>query len=158
MKDKLCFLAVVALGLLPGAAATTDTADDLGAKIAQLSKKGTTTKDVLRVLGEPESYLSGDKTFTKSNLPASYLIVYPKGVSVFIVNGRLWELRSEKPGPGFTWRGKLRLGSSLEEVLAVLGPPAETVTGEKLAFKPGVLYKDWEGKKGKCYTAIPQGE
>ena len=156
MKNKLCFLAVFALGVLPGAAATTDTLDDLDAKIAQLSKKGTTTKDVLRVLGEPESYESGDKTFTKSNLPASYLIVYPKGVSVFIMNGRVWELRSEKPGPGFTWRGKLRLGSSLEEVLAVLGPPAETVTGEKLAFKPGVLYKDWEGKKGYCYYSRPE--
>jgi serine protease AprX len=156
MKKKACFLSSIALGILSLAAAATNTTDDLDAKIAQLSKKGTTAKDVLRVLGEPESYQWGDKTFTKSNLPASYLIVYPKGVSVFIMNGRVWELRSEKPGPGFTWRGKLRLGSSLEEVLAVLGPPAETVTGEKLAFKPGVLYKDWEGKKGYCYYSRPE--
>ena len=44
MKNKLCFLAVVALGLLPGAPAASNTTDDLDAKIAQLSKKGTTAK------------------------------------------------------------------------------------------------------------------
>ena len=79
------------------------------------------------MLGEPESYLWGDKTFTKRNLPATYLIMYPKGVSVGIMNGRVWELRSDQPGPGFAWRGKVRLGSSLEEVLAVLGQPAKSL-------------------------------
>jgi subtilisin family serine protease len=30
------------------------------------------------------------------------------------------------------------------------------VTGEKLAFKPRVLYKDWDGKKGYCYYSRPE--
>jgi subtilisin family serine protease len=84
------------------------------------------------------------------------LLEYPKGVSVGVTAGRVWELRCDRTGTGFTWRGKLRLGSSLEEVLAVLGAPAETVTGEKLAFKPRVLYKDWDGKKGYCYYSRPE--
>jgi len=156
VKTKLCFLAALALGLLSVAAATTNTLDDLDAKIAQLSKKGTTVKEVLRVLGEPESYRWGDKVFARTNLPATYLLEYPKGVSVGVTAGRVWELRCDRTGTGFTWRGKLRLGSSLEEVLAVLGAPAETVTGEKLAFKPRVLYKDWDGKKGYCYYSRPE--
>ena len=89
MKNKVCFLAAVALGLLSVAAATTNTVDDLDAKIAQLSKKGTTVKEVLRVLGEPESYRWGDKVFARTNLPATYLLEYPKGVSVGVTAGRI---------------------------------------------------------------------
>ena len=44
MKNEMYFLAAVALGLLRGVAATTNTLDDLDAKIAQLSRKGTTAK------------------------------------------------------------------------------------------------------------------
>ena len=156
MRTKLLLLVALGLDLLPVAAATANTLDDLDEKIAQLSKRGTTVQEVLRVLGEPESYAWGDRVFTTNNLPETCFLVYPKGVSVGVTRGRIWELRSEKPGPGFTWRGKLRLGSSLEEVLAVLGPPAETVVGGELAFKPGVLYKDYEGKKGDCYYSRPE--
>jgi serine protease AprX len=156
MKKNVYVLATLVLSLLPLAAATNKIVNDLDAKIAQLSKQGTTVEEVLRLLGEPESYRWGDRTFNKYNLPAIYLLLYPKGVRVGIRSGRVWELRSEPPGPGFTWRGKLRLGSSLEEVLEALGPPAKIVTGEKLAFKPGVLYKDFDGKKGQCYYSRPE--
>ena len=156
MKNEMCFLVVIALGLLRGVAATTNTLDDLDAKIAQLSKQDTTVEEVLRLLGEPRSYRWGHKVFTRTNLPATYLLVYSDGVSVGVTAGRVWELRSDQPGPGFAWRGKVRLGSSLEEVLAVLGQPAKTVTGEKLAFKPGVLYRDFDGEEGYCYYSRPE--
>ena len=44
LKNKGGGLAAVALGLLSLAATATNTTDDLDAKIAQLSKKGTTAK------------------------------------------------------------------------------------------------------------------
>jgi hypothetical protein len=105
MKNEMFFLAAVALGLLRGVAATTNTLDDLDAKIAQLSKHDTTVEAVLRLLGEPRSYRWGDKVFTRTNLPATYLLVYSDGVSVGVTAGRVWELRSGQPGPGFAWRG-----------------------------------------------------
>ena len=44
------------------------------------------------------------------------------------------------------------MGSSLEEVLAVLGEPDATVVGRN-AFKDGILYKDIDGRRGSCYYA-----
>jgi len=78
LKNKGGVLAAVALGLMSLAAATTNTVDDLDVKIALLSKKGTTVEEVLRVLGEPEFYRWGHKIFTATNLPDTYLLVYPK--------------------------------------------------------------------------------
>jgi hypothetical protein len=134
---------------------------NLDAKIVQLSKKGTTVEDVIRVLGEPQEYVWGDEktgklqTFEKNNLPAIYIARYPRGVQVMVRDGNVEELRSERPGPGFSWRGKVHLGSSLDEVLQVVGSPTETVVGKPLDFSAGVLYKDIDGKKGYCYYARP---
>ncbi len=128
---------------------------DIDAKIAQLARKGTTVEELVRVLGEPEQYVWGNQVYTKTNQPDPCIFQYPKGVSAMVNGGQVAELRSERPGPGFTWRGKLRLGSSLEEVLQVLGPPTETVVGKPLGFAPGVLYKDIDGRKGSCYYARP---
>jgi hypothetical protein len=63
--------------------------------------------------------------------------------------------RTESPEPGFTWQDKLRLGSSLDEVLQALGPLSETVVGKSLDFSPGTLYKDIDGDKGRCYYSRP---
>ncbi len=128
---------------------------ELDAKIAQLAKAGVTVGEVIRLLGEPEQYLWGEQTFEKDNLPATYILRYPRGVHVMVGGGVVAELRSEEPGPGFTWHGKLRLGSSLDEVLQVLGLPSETVVGKPIAFAPGVLYKDADGRKGDCYYGRP---
>ena len=131
-------------------------AGGLDAKIAQLAKAGTEVGEVIRVLGEPKQYLWGNETFQKGNLPATYIMQYPGGVHIMVGDGQVRELRSEPPGPGFAFHGRLRLGSSLDEVLQVVGPPTETVVGRKLEFQPGVLYKDIEGKKGDCYYARPE--
>jgi len=122
----------------------------------QLSKDGTTLEDVIRVLGEPESYLWGDTTFKKENLPKTYVVVYPKGIHLLISGGNVKELRSEEPGgPGFSYRGIIHLGSTLDEVLQALGQPSKTLTSEPLDFLPDVLYKDIDGKTGYCYYARP---
>jgi len=89
--------------------------------------------------------------FAEDNLPDRYIMLYPDGFSIFMINRRIKELRFHRPG--YTFRGKLRVGSTLEEVLKVLGPPTETVSGRKNTFKDGVLYKDIDGRKGHCYYA-----
>ena len=160
LKLTASVLATLTVGLLassvaPARAATNGKLNDLDAKIVQLSKQGSRAEDVPRLLGEPERYLWGEKTFTKETLPDIYLMEYPQGVQVLINGGLVRELRSKEPGPGFTWRGKLRLGSSLEEVEQVVGPPAKTVAGKPLDFKDGVLYQDIDGKQGRGYYARP---
>jgi hypothetical protein len=126
-------------------------ADDIDAKIVRLAKPGTTADEVIRILGEPDEYAWGGKTFEKTALPDAYLMQYPAGIGIVISGKNVDELRSQTPGPGFTWQGKLRLGSSLEDVLQVLGPPRETLQGSPLGFAANVLYKDIKGKKGLCY-------
>jgi hypothetical protein len=128
---------------------------DFNAKIIQLSKPGTLVEEAIRLLGEPEAYCWGEQTFSRTNLPATYILRYPQGVEVMVSDGLVNELRSELPGPGFTWRGQLRLGSSLDEVLQALGPPSRTVVGQALDFAPDVLYKDIGGKPGRCYYSRP---
>ena len=160
MKRIVCLLTPLALGLLagplaPAASATNGTLDDLDAKIVQLSNKGSTVQDVIRSLGEPEQYRWGEKTFTKDALPDTYVLQYPQGLHVMISGGKVAELRTEQPGPGFTWHGILRLGSSLAEALKVLPLPSKTVVGQPLGFAANVLYQDIDGKQGYCYYCCP---
>jgi hypothetical protein len=126
---------------------------DIDAKIDQLGKKGTTAEDVMRILGEPRKYLWGNESFTKDNLPSDYCMMYPRGVFVWIRDGKIMELRCES-APGFTYHN-LRLGSTLDEVLQLIGQPTETIVGKKNDFTEGVLHKDNDGVKGNCYYARP---
>ena len=125
--------------------------EPLEEEITKLRRRGTTTEDVIRVLGEPEKLIWGRQTFTKDNLPETYILQYPKGLHVMVSYGLAVEFRSEQPGPGFTYRGKLRLGSPLKDVLDVLGEPSHTVVGEPIGFVTGCLYNDFDGKKGYSY-------
>ena len=73
------------------------------------------------------------------------------------------ELESLQPGPGFSFHGKLRLGSTLNEVLQEVGPPSETISsqpansvlGNSLGGDAGVLYRDLDGLKGYSYYWRP---
>ena len=69
-------------------------------------------------------------------------------------DNRIVELRFEE-GSTYVWAGKLHIGSTLEEALAVLGPPDETVTGQSNTFKDKVLYRDIDGQKGHDYYHRP---
>jgi RNA polymerase sigma factor (sigma-70 family) len=137
--------------------------DSIDAKIARLSKPGTTAKEAIRVLGEPEKYASGTQTFSRNNLPESYELCYTNGIQVWVLRGKVKELESLKPGPGFSFHGKLRLGSTLDEVLQEAGPPSETISGqpaesvlgEKLGGYAGVLYTELSSVKGYGYYWRP---
>jgi RNA polymerase sigma factor (sigma-70 family) len=159
--NKVAALYIIVQGDTLGASTPGEPIPDIDAKIAQLAHADATVDEAIRVLGEPEKYVWGNKTFQKDKLPEIYILAYPGNVNVVVNQGRVGELRSDMPGPGFTYRGKLRLGSSLDEVLQVLGPPSKTVVGKPLAFESGVLYKDYtevegEGHKGNSYYARPE--
>ena len=135
-------------------------------KIERLNRPGATAADALRILGEPARYASGTNYFSKNRLPASYLLVYTNGIEVWVQRGLVMELRSLRPGPGFGFHGSLRLGSTLEEVLNVVGPPKETssnqpaakLLGQRLAGDPDVLYTAIGGESGRClYWRPDQG-
>lgn len=123
-------------------AQTQPAAPDLTAGINELTAHGGSLDDVIRLLGEPNGYRWGDQTFTKDHLPGRYLATCPNGLSVVLRSGSVREIRLD-PGPAeYSFAGRLRIGSSLEEVLAVLGEPAKTVTGGELTYQDNVLYKD----------------
>ena len=126
-------------------------AGDINAKVAQLDINTANLDDVIRIFGEPIKYLWAGKTFTKDNLPSTYIAAYPDDFHIVISRGKTIELRFEGPGAGYVYRDKLKVGSSLDEVLKVVGKPTETVQGKPNKFMDGVLYKDINGRKGYCY-------
>jgi hypothetical protein len=139
--------ALVIGGLAPGGRVRAD----LGEQVAQLDLGKATRKDVIRIFGEPQSYSWEGKALTRDSLPRTYLLVYPNDFSVLMNAGRVAELRFTGPEAGYAYQGKLRVGSSLEEALAVLGQPVSTVEGGPIGGTDAVLYKDMDGKKGDCY-------
>ena len=138
---------------LPAGKQQNSSSSDINDKVSQLDFNAATIDDVIRIFGEPTKYFWSKQTFTKDNLPSSYIADYSDGFKVVIRNDELSELRFEAPRAeyaGYVFRDKIKVGSSLEEVLEALGRPKETVAG-KNELKDGVLYKDIDGKKGCCY-------
>jgi RNA polymerase sigma factor (sigma-70 family) len=141
-----------------------ETIDD---QIAQVTLPGTTGKDMIRVMGEPKRYWIADArghrtTLHKKNLPDVYLMSYPNGIQAALFKDRVFEVEAVTPGLGFSYHG-LHLGSTLDDVLQVLGPPTETISGHPAKnFMPyhlsgfgGVLYTDIGGQAGKSYYWRP---
>jgi beta-lactamase regulating signal transducer with metallopeptidase domain len=122
----------------------------LPAKIAQLDIDSADREQVIEIFGQPEDYVWGDETYEPDDLPTTYIMRYPCGFRVYMSGGQIVEIRHERASK-YVYRGKLRVGSTLDEALAVLGPPEETVSGEENEYKDRVLYKDIDGKKGHCY-------
>jgi len=140
-------------GLLQSVLLASIAAGDINAKIAQLDINTATRNDVIKIFGRPEKYLWSGKTFTEDNLPSTYIAAYPNGFRVVMSRGKISELRFERPGAGYVYQGKLRVGSSLDEVLKVVGQPTEIVEGQPSRLADGILYKDIDGRKGHCYYA-----
>jgi len=135
-------------------------------KVAQLDINNATPEDVIRIFGKPLSYQRGRQTFKEDNLPESYTMVYPEGFGIRILDGHIEELRFQKPG--YVFRDSITVGSTLKEVLKVLGSLTKTIESEKYRLERGILYtaqgdkiepmdgviyKDIEGRKGYCYYA-----
>jgi hypothetical protein len=144
-------LPIVAVLLIGGLLCVRGVAADINEQVAHLDLDKATLADVIRVFGEPKAYTWEGKTFTKDSLPSVYILNYADTFAVLMIGGRIGELRFQGADCAYAYRGKLRVGSSLEEALAVVGPPASTVEGGRIEGRDGVLYKDVDGKKGDCY-------
>jgi hypothetical protein len=144
MKNVTFAILAGMVGLIFVGSVISQPESDINAKVAQLDISKATLDDVIRIFGQPEKYFSGGQTFTKDNLPSAYIAsYYSDNLQIVLTNGKVAELRFEESDIGYVYRGKLRLGSSLEEALEMLGQPK----GEE----DGVLYKDISGQKGHCY-------
>jgi beta-lactamase regulating signal transducer with metallopeptidase domain len=119
-------------------------------RVAKLDIDSAGLEQVRKIFGEPSRYVWGSQTFQPEALPDNYIMSYPCGFNVWLRAGRIVEIRHEQGSP-YVYRGKLRLGSTLQEALDLLGPPDQTVTGQKNTFKDKVLYKDIEGRRGHDY-------
>lgn len=142
-------LLALLLLILPAAVQTSAPAG-INAQAAQLNLETARLNDLTRVFGAPEKYVWGERTFTKDNLPALYLAMFPGGVMAVMQDGRLYELRFNQPG--YAFRGKLQVGDTIDQALAVLGPPRSTERGAaKVSYQDGVLYLDVGGRPGAGY-------
>jgi len=110
-------------------------------------------EDAVRIFGEPTQYIWGNRTFTKDNLPATFIAVWKDRLNILITHGSVHEIRIESPRSKYLFMGQIGIGSPLQEVLDLVGQPKEVVENESISFKDGILYKDIEGRKGDCYYA-----
>jgi hypothetical protein len=117
-------------------------------KIKQLNIDTTTPEQVIRIFGEPLRYKSNNKDYTKDNLPDNYSMVYPDKFKVCVRNKLVKELRYRNPGyPVYS----VEVGALLEQVFNAVGRPTETIRGESIEDKSGVLYMDIVDATGYCY-------
>ena len=153
MKKFISTIWLISIVVVFLCACSLTSAQDINTKVAQLDINTANLDDVIRIFGEPEKYLWSGNTFTKDNLPSVYIASYPDDFRILIAHGKIGELRFEGPGSGYIYRGKLRYGSSLDEVIKVVGQPKEVVQGQAMPRidTDGVLYKDISGRKGYCY-------
>jgi subtilisin family serine protease len=122
-------------------ATPTSTPADIASLIARIDIGAATLQEVERIFGKAQGTI-GQST------------VYPGGLQFYAPAGVVKEIRFESPESPYVFRGKIRVGSPLEEVLNVLGPPTDTVEGRN-EWQDGVLYKNIDGKEGYCYLARP---
>lgn len=78
---------------------------------------------------------------------------YSDAFNVFIMRDHVVEVRFDSVDVGYAFRNAIRIGSTLDDVLKVLGPPTETVAGQKIGWQDGILYRDIDGVKGQGYYA-----
>ena len=135
--------------------------EDFAARIARLDIDNAGRKEVIEQLGKPASYVLGKEVLDANNLPSQYAMIYPAGVQVIMSAERIQ--RISILAPGYLFRQKIEVGTPLEKVFELLGPPRKTVENAKLADawrarEDGVLYRDVDGVKGNClYPARAQG-
>lgn len=126
---------------------------DIPKKMAQLNINGATHEEVIALFGPPQRYLWGTRTYGPNDLPDRYIMNYSDGFSIYIAFAHIAEIRFQGVDVGYAFRDTIRIGSTVDDVLKVVGPSTETVTGQKVGWQDGVLYRDIEGMKGRGYYA-----
>ena len=129
-----------------------DASANINDQVAQLDFNTATLDDVIEIFGEPTAYKWGSQIYNRGDLPvAVYCLWYPDSFFIVMTWDSVNELRFESPALGYIWTGGIHVGSSLNDVLSVVGQPTETVVGQPCGWSDGVLYKDIDGTTGYCY-------
>ena len=139
-------LLLVAVVLVAGVAEA-----DLNDQVGQLDFDTAGLDDVIGIFGEPVTYLWQDETYTRDNLPNTYIARYINDPDIMISSDNVSEVRFYVVGTGVLFHDCIMVGSSLDDVLMFLGAPTSTVVGQPCDYVDGVLYKDIEGTVGRCY-------
>jgi hypothetical protein len=126
---------------------------EFAARIDALDLANATRKDVIEHLGKPSSYVLADQPLDPNKLPDRYMMIYPAGVQVVIAQDRIDRVTIQ--APGYLFRGKIQVGSTVEEVLGMVGPVGKTVEGARgqdvsTSQEDNILYRDISGVKGNC--------
>lgn len=150
-QRRVRVLIIATVWLIGGGMPSRGAVGNITKQVGQLDLNKATLRDAIRIFGEPQSYSWEGRAFTRDNLPQTYALVYGDDFSVLMNAGRVAELRFTGAGAGYTYQERLRVGSSLEEALIVLGRPDETVEGGPVGWQDRVLYRDVDGKKGDCF-------
>jgi len=127
------------------------TEPNINERLVQLDFEAAGLDEVIRIFGEPMHYFWSNQLYTKDNLPRQYLARYPGGLSIWVHRGMVKEVRFEAADAGYVWRSGIKIGSFLEEVLEAAGPPQQEFIGGPNEWVDGVLYRDINDKKGRCY-------
>ncbi|RPI75216.1 MAG: hypothetical protein EHM45_15465, partial [Desulfobacteraceae bacterium] len=132
---------------------------EMNQKIAKHDFENADLAKVINVFGEPLKYMWGDQEFPKNNLPENYCAIYPQDFMIWMSRGRAYEVRFHSDALEYEWPynstgiwgGPIKVGSSLEDVIYMVGQPIETVVGQACDYRDKVLYKDIDGQTGRCY-------
>jgi len=126
--------------------------EDFPERIRGIVPGDTTSQQIIQVFGKPDEYRLGKKTFPEGDLPDRYEMIYGDlGVSFAVSEYAVWEVRIHG-NEDYSYEDKIRLGSSLDDVISFFGEPSETIAGEQInRARDKVLYKDTKGNTGYCY-------
>jgi hypothetical protein len=128
--------------------------EDFAARIARLDIDHAGRKDVIEQLGQPVSYRMGKEVLDPDNLPSRYAMLYPGGFYVSMSADRVRALVFNLPG--YLWRNRIEVGTPIQDVFQVLGPPGKTVENARSAeigraqLEDGTLYRNIDGVAGTC--------
>ena len=132
---------------------------DFAARIARLDIDRANHKDVIEQLGQPVSYVMGNNKLDPNNLPSRFAMLYPARVQVIVSADRVRALVFGLPG--YLWRNKIEVGTPLQDVFTVLGPPGKTIENArgadigKAQLEDGSFYKDIDGVPGSSLYHVP---
>jgi beta-lactamase regulating signal transducer with metallopeptidase domain len=124
--------------------------DDFAKRVESFRVGTAKPEEALKVFGEPMLYTSGGQSYSADKLPEHYWMEYDDGFSVIVQNRRVLELRFLNEST-YRYKGQVGIGDTLEEAMAVLGPPLKVLDGQPYHAVKDVLYKNANGTPGCAY-------
>lgn len=109
-------------------------------------------------LGEPYKYSFRGEEFKIDNLPETYVMLYKKGVSVFIYKDKIIETRISGK-KGFKDFNGVKLGDNINSLIECTKKPLSVIENKEVTFIDNTLYINCKlnGKKISYYSVPEKG-